>query len=77
MKEINNDTKKKLLRLKQYIMKKKVMSGIISVVFVVLFTGCTAWEDEWMECVPLPDVDEEITPDPWEPPETDDNIIGI
>ena len=38
----------------------------------VSMTSCTLWEDEWTECLPPPEVDIPVTPDPWEPPVTDE-----
>jgi hypothetical protein len=49
----------------------------MAVVATVSLSGCTKlWEEQWTECVPLPETGIPVTPDPWEPSETDENPVG-
>jgi hypothetical protein len=58
-------------------MKNKLKIMLIAVVAVVSFTGCVkVWEEEWTECIPLPETEVPVTPDPWEPGGTDEKPIG-
>lgn len=57
-------------------MKKTIKYLLLLAVACATMTGCSLWEDTWSECNPLPGANPEITPDPWEPPVTDDDPVG-
>ncbi len=56
------------------------MKRMIKYVFMLAaagmtFSGCTLWEDEWQEVIPLPGTEIPITPEPWEPGGTDEKPV--
>ncbi len=58
-------------------MKRLIKYALLLAVVGTAICGCTkVWEDEWVETIPLPETDIPIDPDPWEPPETDENPVG-
>ena len=57
-------------------MKKTIKYCVMAAVVSITLTGCTLWEDEWTECIPLPEVETPIDPSPWEPGGTDEKPVG-
>ena len=57
-------------------MKTRMKYLLAAILLTATMTGCTLWEDEWSECLPPPEVDVPVTPDPWKPPVTDDKPTG-
>lgn len=57
-------------------MMKKIKYGLAVLALAAIMSSCTLYEDKWSECQPLPDVDENINPDPWEPPIDDGGELG-
>lgn len=51
--------------------KTKFLLAVLA--FAALLSGCTMWEDEHTDIIPLPQVETPIAPEPWEPPKTDSN----
>lgn len=55
-----------------------LLPAIVGAALSTALTGCVKlWEDERTEIIPLPEVETPITPDPWEPPKTDDKPVGL
>ena len=57
-------------------MRRTIKYILLAAVIAAKMTSCKVWEEKWDECIPLPEVAPEITPDPWEPSETGDNEVG-
>ncbi len=58
-------------------MRRVIKYALLLTIVCTALCGCTKiWEEEWIECIPLPETDVPVTPDPWEPPVTDDNPVG-
>lgn len=58
-------------------MKKTIKYALMLALLCVASTGCAKiWEQECTECIPLPDTEIPVTPDPWEPPIADDDPLG-
>jgi hypothetical protein len=58
-------------------MKNRVKFLLIAAVATVSLSGCTKlWEEECTVCVPLPGTEIPVTPEPWEPGETDEKPVG-
>ena len=47
--------------------KRIIKYALLMAAVVITMTSCTAWEDSCTECIPLPEVETPVTPDPWEP----------
>ena len=55
-------------------MKNRLKYLLIAAVATMSLSGCVKlWEDERMETIPLPETEIPVTPDPWEPGETQEN----
>lgn len=50
---------------------------MFAVVAMMSLSGCVKlWEDERTECIPLPETEIPVSPDPWEPGDADDETAG-
>ncbi len=55
-------------------MKNRLKYLLIAAVATGSLSGCVKlWEDERQETIPLPETEIPVTPDPWEPGETQEN----
>jgi hypothetical protein len=59
---------------------KILMTAFVAVVatamLAVSLMGCVKlWEDEWRECIPLPETEIPINPEPWEDTGTDEATV--
>ena len=55
-------------------MKNRLKYLLIAAVATMSLSGCVKlWEDERMETISLPETEIPVTPDPWEPGETQEN----
>lgn len=53
-----------------------VMAAVAVLSLSASLSGCVKlWEEESREYIPLPETGIHVTPDPWEPPETDENEV--
>jgi hypothetical protein len=58
-------------------MKNRLKILLMAVVATVSLSGCTKlWEEQWTECVPLPETGIPVTLDPWGPEGTDEEPVG-
>jgi hypothetical protein len=59
-------------------MKRRLIKYTLLLTVVgTMLCGCAkVWEEECTECIPLPETEVPVTPDPWEPGETDEKPIG-
>lgn len=46
---------------------KKLRCILLVLAGAFLLTGCTLYEEQWRECIPLPSTDVEVEPEPWDP----------
>jgi len=58
-------------------MRRTIKYILLAAVIAATMTSCKVWEEKWDECIPLPEVAPEITPDPWEPGGEDNPETGI
>lgn len=57
-------------------MKRTIKYALALCAICVMLSGCRLHEDKWDEYIPLPEIDIEVDPDPWEPGDTDETPIG-
>ncbi len=57
-------------------MKRTIKYMLMLTMVATTLASCTVWEENRYEIRPLPEVETPITPDPWEPTETDGGEIG-
>ncbi len=56
-------------------MKNRLKSMFVAAIALSSLTGCTLWEDERQEVIPLPGTEIPITPEPWEPGGEDEEPV--
>jgi hypothetical protein len=46
---------------------KKIGKYALLSILAVTMSGCNIWQDEWAECIPIPEVETPVEQQPWEP----------
>jgi hypothetical protein len=59
------------------IIRYVILPAIIGLVLCAALASCVKlWEEEWTECLPIPETEITISPDPWEPGEMQEEYSG-
>jgi outer membrane protein assembly factor BamE (lipoprotein component of BamABCDE complex) len=56
-------------------MKNKLKTLIFAAAALASLSGCTLWEEEQIERIPLPGTEIPLDPEPWEPQGTDEKPV--
>jgi hypothetical protein len=56
-------------------MRRTIKHTLLLAALCASLTGCTLWEEEQIERIPLPGTEILLDPEPWEPQGTDEKPV--